>query len=51
MEQRQALTITPSSHGFGALIVGTRSAPAPFRVEANIALVDIQSRTTNPDSS
>jgi hypothetical protein len=49
VEQRQALTITPSSHGFGGLIVGSRSAPAPFRVEANIALVDIQARITTTD--
>jgi hypothetical protein len=50
VEQRQPLTITPSSHGFGTIIVGGRSPePTRFVVQANIALTIIDARTTSTE--
>ncbi len=48
-EQRQPLTITPSSHGFGSVFVGVRSNPAPFTVHAAIALIGVVARTTSSE--
>jgi hypothetical protein len=48
-EQRQPLTIEPSSHGFGSVLVGVRSNPVPFTVRAAIALTGVVARTTSSE--
>ena len=45
----QPLTITPSSHGFGALFVGTRSQPVPFRITAGIDLAEVRVTSTSAE--
>ena len=47
--ERPPLTIEPSSHGFGSIFVGTRSNPAPFTVQAGVALTGVVARTTSSE--
>jgi Abnormal spindle-like microcephaly-assoc'd, ASPM-SPD-2-Hydin len=47
--ERQPLTIEPSSHGFGSVLVGARTNPAPFIVRAAVALTGVVARTTSSE--